>query len=340
MVDLIIIGAGPIGIALAIGARQARLSMRHFDKGQLGQTITQFPRQMQFFSSNDRISLSGVPIQTADQGKCSREEYLAYLRMLVVQFGLKLETFSTVTAVNKVDGGYTVRVVHQGKIEIVSARRIVFVTGGTAKVRTLEVDGVEMDHVAHHFSDPHRYFQKNVMIIGGKNSAIEAALKCHHSFASVSICYRQKAFSSASIKYWLLPEITGLIKEGKIKVYYESIVHKIMADAIVLKHIDNGEVDTVPVDQVLVQIGFDADMSLLEQAGITMSGDGMTPTYCADTMETNMPYLYVAGTAIAGTQNSYQVFLENCHIHVTKILAHITGQQAPEDAPLKMIAEA
>jgi len=340
MVDLIIIGAGPIGVALAIRAKVARLSVRHFDKGQLGQTIKQFPRTMQFFSSNDRISLCSVPIQTANQGKCSREEYLAYLRMLVVQFDLNLETFSAVTAVEAIKGGYRATVVHQGETEVVSAKRIVFVTGGTAKVRTLEVDGAQMDHVTHHFSDPHRYFQKKLMIIGGKNSAVEAALKCHHSFASVSISYRQETFSASSIKYWLLPELKGLIKEGKIKVYFGTTVHKIMGNAIALKHSNRNDIETVPVDQVLVQIGYDADMSLLKQAGITLSGDGNTPTYCTTTMETNMPNLYVAGTAIAGTQNSYQVFLENCHIHVTKIMAHITGQQPPEETPLKTIAEA
>jgi len=327
--DVAIVGAGPIGLEMHISCQRAGLSVLHFDKGQIAETISQFPPLMRFFSSNERIALAGVPIQTVDQSKCSREEYLAYLRSLVRQFELEIRTFESVEQIEKKGGFFELQSEAYGSKHSYRAKRVILVTGGTARPRELNIPGENFPHVSHTYADPHRYFRRRVVIIGGKNSAVEAALRCHHAFADVTMIYRGSEFNGKSVKYWLLPELEVHIKQKEIGCYLDTIPVAIFRNAVALKNLKTGKTFELPCDDVLIQAGFEADMSLLEKSGVHLKTEGQVPEHNDTTMQTNIQGLYVAGTAVAGTQSSYQVFLENCHIHTEKIIAAITGCAAP-----------
>src|SRR3954464_8777038 len=176
--DVAIIGAGPIGIELAVALKRAGVDYQHFDAKQIGHTISWFAPQTRFFSSNERIAIAGVPLMTADQSKSTREEYLAYLRRVVIEFDLAVNTYEPVVAIDRDDDNAKFIVTTappQGRQQY-RANKVILATGGTAKPRRLNVPGEDLPHVDHYFRDPHLYFRKRVLIIGGKNSAVEAAL--------------------------------------------------------------------------------------------------------------------------------------------------------------------
>ena len=210
---------------------------------------------------------------------------------------------------------------------------VVLATGGTARPRRLGIPGEDLPHVRHSLGDPHRYFKRRLLVVGGRNSAAEAALRAHHVFADVALSYRGEAFDPRSIKYWLLPELEGYIKQQEIRCYFRTQPQEITPTDVTLKQLDSGDLEHLPVDDVLVLIGFTADMSLFETAGVQLQGEDRVPAFDEQTMETDVPGIYVAGTAVAGTQQSYQVFLENCHIHVDRIVAAITGAVPPAAPP-------
>ncbi len=207
-------------------------------------------------------------------------------------------------------------------------KRLILATGGTARPRLLNISGEELPHVSHYFQDPHMYFLKRILIVGGRNSAIEAAIRCYRVGAKVSISYRHEKFDPKDIKYWLFPEMEWLAKSGKIEAHLGTHPTKITHAAVTLQHAD-GRTGLVPADFVLLLVGYEADMTLARLAGIQLADPGQKPAFNPDTMETNIPGLYIAGTAIAGTQERYRVFIENAHIHVARIVAALTGQRPP-----------
>ncbi len=329
--DLAIVGAGPIGIELAAEARRAGLQVIHLEAGQIGQTISWFPQQMHFFSSNDRIAICGIPIPSADQTKCTKEQYLAYLRMVVDQLDLDIRTYEPVTGVRRDEEGFTLHTRPASGERSYRARRIALAIGDTHEANRLGIAGEDLPHVSHYFVEPHRYFRRRLLIVGGKNSAVEAALRCHHAGAKVAISYRRSEFSEQAVKYWLLPELKGRIKRGEIDCHDQTVPVRIGPDRVTLKRLDTEQTFDVGADAVLMLVGYRADMSLLRQAGVQLVGERDQPVLHEPTMQTNIEGIYLAGTAIAGTQQSYQVFLENCHIHTRRIVAHITGQPPPPD---------
>jgi thioredoxin reductase (NADPH) len=325
--DVAIIGAGPIGIELAVALKRAGIDYQHFDAKQIGYTISWFAPQTKFFSSNERIAIAGVPLMTADQSKATREEYLAYLRSVVTQFGLKIHTYEPLVGVEKQSGEFALTTDARGTTRITRAKRIVLVTGGTDHPRRLHIPGEDLPHVSAYFRDPHTYFGKRLLIVGGKNSAVEAALRCHNAGAKVAMSYRREIFPEKSIKYWLLPEINGLIQSKKIDGHFLTQPTKITPTHVTLCRAN--ETFDVPADFVLLLIGYRQDNTLFKLAGIELRGDCGAPVYDEATMETNVRGIYVAGTAVGGTQDKYRVFIENCHVHVERILAALTGHTPP-----------
>src|SRR3954470_8198858 len=177
--DIVIVGAGPIGLELAVAFKRAGVDYIQFDAKQIGYTISSFPPQTRFFSSNDRIAIAGVPLQTPDQNKCTREQYLAYLRTVVQQFDLRVNTYERVVGIERGREGFIVTTRPAARERRYGCRRLVLATGGTATSRTLGIPGENLPHVSSRLDDPHVYFRKRLLIVGGKNSAIETALRCH-----------------------------------------------------------------------------------------------------------------------------------------------------------------
>lgn len=335
--EVAIVGAGPIGLELAVALKRAGIEYLHFDAKQVGYTISWFAPQTHFFSSNERIAIAGIPLQTADQGKATREEYLAYLRSIVQQFDLRVKTYEPIIDItrNDDDGSFTLTSQPAGNARAVyRVNKLILATGGTDRPRRLNIPGEDLPHVSHYFRDPHAYFGKRLLIVGGKNSAVEAALRCHQAGAQVAISYRRERLPERSIKYWLLPEINGLISSGRIEAYFQSQPVAITGTHVTLARggATGGERFDVPAGFVLLLIGYEQDNTLFKLAGLELRGDCGAPVYDEQTMETSVPGIYVAGTAVGGTQDKYTVFIENCHVHVERIVSALTGA-APPAAP-------
>jgi thioredoxin reductase (NADPH) len=332
--EVALVGAGPIGLEMAVALKQAGIDYLHFEKGQIANTISHFPLLMRFFSSAERIAIAGVPIARVDDSKCTREEYMAYLRGVAEQFDLPVRTFESVISVQRIDGGgfklQTKSLVGEGDY---LARKLILATGDMDFPRRLGLPGEDLPHVSHSFSEPHQYFRKKVLIVGGKNSAVEAALKCFRCGAQVTLAYRGSQFDAQHIKYWLYPDLLNRIDQGDIQCLYETQPLEIHPDRVILQNLKNGETFPVETDFVLFQIGFVAEMGLFKQLGAELGPETEAPQLNERTMETTIPGLYVAGTASAGSQQSYSVFIETCHVHVQRILAALEGREPPVEGP-------
>lgn len=330
--EVAVVGAGPIGLELAVALKREKIDYIHFDAKQVGYTISWFAPQTRFFSSNERIAIAGVPLMTADNGKATREEYLAYLRAVVRQFDLRINAYEPVIDIQKnAESFLIVTRPRGGEMKQYRARRVALVVGGTDQPNLINVPGEDLPQVSHYFQDPHQYFNQRLLVVGGKNSAVEAALRCHQAGAKVTCCHRGERFPAESIKYWLLPEINGYIQSGKIDAFFNTSVVKIAPDYVTLRRGD--ELFDVPADFVLLMTGYIQDCSLFRKIGIQLTGPQLAPDFNEATMETNIPGINVAGTAIAGTQSKYRVFIENCHVHVERIVRAIKGDSAtaPQD---------
>jgi thioredoxin reductase (NADPH) len=348
--EVLIVGAGPIGLELAVSLTRAGVDYVQLEAGQVGQTITWYPNDARFFSSPERISIAGVPLVTPDQGKASREQYLAYLRGIVEQFDLQVNTYERVTAIEKdpATGRFSVRSERADGEHVYDVGHLVLAIGDMHHPRRLNVPGEELDHVTHYFDDPHWYFRRRLLIVGGKNSAVEAAIRCCRAGAHVAMSYRRAGFSS-KIKYWLLPELQSLIKAGHIAFYPCTVPTQITPTHVTLtpSKVDDPPADRsrfpelrgatwldeptdVPADAVQMLTGYTMDPTLLEMAGVTLEGENRAPKLDEQTMMSDVEHLYVAGTAAAGTQVSFKLFIENSHAHVAKIIKSITG--APPEA--------
>ncbi|GAB4192433.1 MAG: NAD(P)-binding domain-containing protein [Phycisphaeraceae bacterium] len=334
--DVLIVGAGPIGLELAVVLKHMNVPYIQIDAGQVGQTISWYPKQVRFFSSPERIAIAGVPLTTTDQEKATREQYLAYLRQIVLQFGLPVHTYERVTNISPAGEGFVVTTNRRDGTHTYRCRYVVCAIGDMHKPRRLRIPGENLEHVSHYFDEPHRYFRQQLLIVGGRNSAVEAAIRCVRAGAVVTLSYRHTEFDPQSVKYWLLPEIKAMIRARQITYLPNTIPTRITPSHVQLADTDDrgqaitdSTVKEVPADFVLLMTGYRMDTSLLEQAGVELVGENRGPKLDPDTMMTNVPGLFVAGTAAAGTQTKFRLFIENCHPHVAKIAKTITGQDPP-----------
>ncbi|MDX1523485.1 MAG: NAD(P)-binding domain-containing protein [Anaerolineae bacterium] len=329
--ELAIIGAGPIGLELAVALKRAGVPYLHFDAQQIGYTMTWWPRNTNFFSTSERVAIAGVPIQNNHQGRITGEDYLAYLRAIVEQFDLQVNTYEKVIDLQPVEAGFRLCTETLAGRHQYQARRVVIAKGDMDGPNRLNIPGEDLPHVSHYFDDPHTYFRRKIFIVGGRNSAAEAALRCWRAGATVAISYRQAMFNQR-VKDHIRPDLIAQIDNGNIIFYPETVPVKITPTEVVLRGIKNGQLTEAepiihPTDFVLLSTGFRADMKLYNLAGIKLEGDRQVPVFNPETMETNVPGLYIAGTTAAGErQDGYRLFIENCHDHVRRIVRAITGQ--------------
>jgi len=328
--DVLVIGAGPIGIELAVALKAAGIDYAQLDAGQIGSTIAWYAPQTHFFSSPERIAIAGVPLQTLDQSKATREEYLTYLRAVVQQFDLRIETFERVVLLRRRDDStFVATSVRASGERQWHARKIVLAIGDMHRPRLIDVPGEELPHVSHYFGDPHQYFRRRVLIVGGQNSAVEAAIRCYRVGADVMVSYRGRDFDEKRIKFWLLPEIRALIRDGRVTFLPATTVREIRGDRVLLEpHRE------VKADTVLLLTGYEQDSDLYEQLGITLEGESHRPHFDPATMETDVSGVYVAGTGTAGTQlGGVKEFIETSHVHVARIMAALTRTVPPAESP-------
>lgn len=325
-----IIGAGPIGLELAVALKQAGVNYIHFDARQIGYSISWWPRHTNFFSTSERIAIAGVPVQNTHQGRITGEDYLAYLRGIVEQFDLQVNTYEKVVDIQREAEGFTLHTETLRGEQHYRVKRVAIAKGDMDGPNWLNIPGEKLPHVTHYFDDPHTYFRRRLLIVGGKNSAVEAALRCWRAGAEVAISYRRPTFSER-VKDHIRPDLLTQIENGNIKFYSETVPVEITPDHVALRSIHEGAAEIIhPTDFVLLATGFRADMTLYEMAGVDLNGGRRVPQFDPETMETNVPRLYIAGTTAAGAhQDRYRLFIENTHDHVVKIVRHITGH-SPE----------
>lgn len=329
--EVAIVGAGPIGLELAVCLKRVGVDYLHFDAKQIGYTISWWPRNTNFFSTSERLAIAGIPIQNSHQQRITGEEYLAYLRMVVEQFDLNVNTYEPVFHIERIDDGFLLQTHPLAGERNYFCKRVVLAMGDMAKPNYLGIPGEDLPHVSHYFTDPHFYFRKRLLVVGGKNSAVEAALRCWRSGSQVAISYHRVEFDERSVKNSILPDLKTQIRKRNITFYPETLPIEITPDHVVLAPAEDGKrIEGKPVihptDFVLLCTGFVGDMSLFRSAGVALHGDELVPDHNPETMETNVPGLYVAGTVAAGSQRRYRLFIENCHAHAGKITKAITGQ--------------
>ncbi|MCM2370369.1 NAD(P)-binding domain-containing protein [Aporhodopirellula aestuarii] len=357
-VETVVIGAGPIGIETAIEFQHRGIETRVFDAGPVGHTISWWAPQTRWFSSNDRIAIAGVPLHTIDQAKASREEYLNYLRTVVDQFQVPISTFHRVVSITPIESNQNGHAAASESLRrwrlgfsrsrgqnaakqtpdyFLDANAVVLAIGGTDFPNRLGVPGEDLPHVDGYLREVHRYHGRRVLIIGGRNSAVEAAIRLHRGGAKVSLCYHREQLPEDGIKYWLRPEIEGLIRSGSVQSFFQSRVTEITEQTVTLETggpDQKPQTHSLPFDDVLALIGYQQDSSLFRQLEIVSELPSGAPLYDPETMQTPREGIYVAGTAVGGTQSSkYQIFLENCHDHPAKIADHLCGERSsPADS--------
>ena len=330
--DVLVVGAGPIGLETAAVLSAEGHDVQVVDAGPLGATISRtFPPHTRFFTSPERLALFGLAIAPLAQEKLTGEEYLAYLRQYVATHELKVDTFTEVVA-GTVGPVRLVGLTASGLHRTCEARTLVLATGGTDRPRRLGVPGEDLPHVRSHLGDPHRYAGRRVLIVGGRNSAVESALRCYRVGAQVHLCHRRAAVHER-VKFWLRPEVQSLLDEGAIVGHLPREVVEITREHVVLS---GGE--RLEVDDIVLQIGYEQDGELFDMFGVPRAGGRGAPVIDPVTMRVSDD-VYVVGTATAGTQDRFEIFIENSHDHPQRVAAALAGRPAPSPRPARPIPE-
>ncbi len=330
--DVVIIGAGPAGLAAAIAAKKQGLDSRVFDKGVLVNSLFHFPAQMVFFTTPELLEIGGLPFTTSHE-KPTRDEALRYYRKVVDACDLAIDLGQTVTELSPSGGdrdpGFTIVTRDgEGNEQTWRSRTVVLATGTYDHPNLLGIPGEDRPHVSHYYTEPHEFYRKDVVIVGGKNSAAEAALDLYRSGARVTMVHR-RAELGANIKYWVRPDIENRIKEGSIAARFNTRVVEIHATDVVIEDAESR--DALPADAVFLLTGYLADLEFLRSCGVEVVPTTNIPRHDPETYETNVPGLYLAGSVVAGA-NRGEVFIENGRFHgqvvIDDIAARLTSQLA------------
>ena len=332
--DLAIIGAGPCGLAAAISAQQAGLRVRVFEANSVVSTITQYPYYVSFFSTAGKLSLGDVPFVVAAE-KPTRRDALAYYRAIVRHFEIDVAQYERVTRLSRHGDGWMLQSeTPEGLRSSTPARSVVVATGYFGSPNRLGVPGEELPSVRHVYHEGHGAFEQDVVVVGGGNSAAEAALDLWRSGARVTLVHFGPTFDKR-IKPWVLPDFENRAKEGVIGTRWNSRVKSIEPGVVTIMSA-NGRPDDLAARFVYVMTGFAPNTSLLRDAGVPIDPVTGIPAHNPDTLETPEPGLFIAGVVTAGF-DANKVFIENGRFHGDKIVAHLMGESPPP--PPRLSAE-
>ena len=325
--DVALVGAGPCGLAMAIALKQADVSYIQLDRAEMAHTINWFPQEMKFFSSGDLLELGNLPL-SFQSDRPTKEEYLRYLRGVVDYYDLKINTYEQVDRIEGKSGNFTLHCQRKdGSRHEYRSKILILAVGSTARPNLLGIPGEDMPHVSHYFIEPHRYYGRRVLIVGGRNSTADAALRLYHNGASeVIISYRGEELHRKIIKYWILPEINTLITEGQVEAHFTTVPVSIDAEKTVLRNIKTGREFDVGCDFVLLFTGYLPDYTLLEQLGLRYEGADQEPLYNERTMQATVTGVYLCGTITTGARRPDQVFIENARFHYKPIIEDVLTQ--------------
>ena len=310
--DLIIVGAGPIGIACALEAQRRGWSYTIIEKGTLVNSLYHYPKGMQFFSSSDNLELNNIPF-ICKEPKPFRSEALQYYRAVAQSRNLNIKLFERVDTTHKTPNGNFSITTSKGSY---SCSNLVIATGFFDYSNKLNIPGEKLAHVHHYFDDAHFYANQRVAIVGANNSAVDAALQCYRAGAKVEMIIRGDAIGER-VKYWVRPEIVNRIADGSITAHYQSNLKEINENHLLISK--ENETKKLSIDYVLLMIGYRPDYDFLKQAGVTFENDPMqTPKYDPETFETEVEGLFLAGVVLGGLKTNAW-FIDNSRDHGIKI---------------------
>lgn len=313
--DIVIVGGGPIGIACGLEAKKNGLTYVILEKGPIVNSLYNYPANMQFFSSAEKLEIDEIPF-ISKEAKPRRSEALEYYRRIATSNKLHIKLFEKVTSVSKTTNEF---VIISDK-NTYTSKNIVIATGFYDIPNLLKVPGENLPKVSHYYKEPHFYAAQKLAIIGASNSSVDAALECYRKGAEVTLVIRGSEVGQR-VKYWVRPDIINRIKEGSIKVFYNATVKEISEETITI-NTENG-VEIIPIDFVLALTGYKPNFTFLEQIGVEFSKDEKKiPSYNQESMETNIKGVYLAGV-ICGGMETHKWFIENSRIHAKLIVAAI-----------------
>lgn len=322
--DVLVVGAGPTGMACAIEAQRAGLRTVLVDKGCLCNSLFHYPAHMTFFTTSELLEIGDIPFPSIN-AKPSRDEALEYYRKVAMHYRLDARLYRTVLSVSGEDGDFRVRTQDRfGREEVYRTRKLIVATGYYDLPNYIGIPGEDLPKVHHYYDDPHPYYDQDILIIGGKNSAAIAALELWRHGARVTLVHRGWEIEP-NVKYWIKPDIENRIKNGEITAYFKSRVTAVQEDSVTIETRDGLHI--LPNDYVFALTGYHPDFDLLTSLGVRLEGKDMMPACHPETLESNVPGLYLAGVVVAGARTS-EIFIENGRFHGRQIAADLAVKLA------------
>lgn len=330
MFDVVIVGAGPVGLAAAIEAKRAGLSYVVLEKGCVVNAVFEYPTYMTFFTTAERLEIGNHPLITSTE-KATRKEALSYYRLVSAREGLKIRQYSEVVAIHPAPAGFTLEVEEKnGAMGVVECRKCIVATGYFDNPNQLGIGGEDGENVSHYYTEAHPFWGLNVTVVGGGNSAADAALDLYRHGVNVTLVHRGPDLKH-TIKYWVKPDLENRIKEGSIHAQLCSNLLEITPDAVIVDAPEGRK--AIPTDFTFLLVGYAPDTTMLKAAGIGVDADGRI-AFDPGTFETlDLPGLYVIGSVYAGRFTG-QVFIENGKVDAVKAVAHVKTQLEAREAVL------
>lgn len=315
ILDILIIGGGPIGLNCALEAKKNNLSYLIIEKGTIVNSLYNYPLYMRFFSTAEKLEIDDIPfISTAP--KPGRQEALEYYQGIARQRNININLYEKVEKVSKENEVFTIETT-KGRY---AARHVIISTGFYDIPNLMNIPGENLAKVKHYYTEPYPYAQQKIVVVGSSNSAVDAALETYRKGAEVTMVIRHDAISP-SVKYWVKPDIENRIQEGSIKAHFKAELLEIKENSVVFKD-QNGELNEIENDFVLAMTGYLPNFDFLKDSGIELQGECLNPLYYPETMETNVPGLYLAGV-VCGGKDTHLWFIENSRVHAEMIVKHI-----------------
>jgi len=322
--DFLVIGAGPTGLACAIEAQKSGFSTVLVEKGCLCNSLFHYPAHMTFFTTSELLEIGGIPFPSVN-AKPTRNEALEYYRQVAAFYKLDVRQYHRVEKVGGADGAFTVHTADRfGRHSTLRARKLAIATGYYDLPNRMNIPGENLSKVHHYYNDPHPFYGLDVAVIGGKNSAAIAALELWRHGARVTLIHRN-AEIHRHVKYWIKPDLENRIKNGEIKAYLETRVVEITPDSLVLETPAGRE--TIKNDFVFAMTGYHPDFTFLENLGVRFEGEDRLPVCNPETLESNVPGIYLAGVIVAGSRTN-EIFIENGRFHGRQIAAALEAERA------------
>ncbi|AZA58322.1 YpdA family putative bacillithiol disulfide reductase [Chryseobacterium shandongense] len=316
--DILIIGGGPIGLNCALEAQKNNLSYVIIEKGTIVNSLYNYPLYMRFFSTAEKLEIGGIPfISTAP--KPGRQEALEYYQGIARQRDIHIKLYEKVESVSRKNEIFVIET-SKGKY---SARSVIISTGFYDIPNLMNIPGENLPKVKHYYTEPYPYAKQKIVVVGSSNSAVDAALETYRKGAEVTMIIRHSEISK-SVKYWVKPDIENRISEGSISAHFNAELMEIKEKTVIFKD-EKGEIHEIENDFVLAMTGYLPDFDFLKNSGIKLQGECLNPLYNSETMETNIPGLYLAGV-VCGGKDTHLWFIENSRIHAEIIIKSILSK--------------